>query len=278
MDAGGRNLTQTQRQLICLARAIVKNPKVFCVDELSQEVDASVEAVVQEVIATKFERDTVFMVAGRRSPPGSPAEPAEQRRMRTIARCDRILHVHDGRAAEYDTPARLLALDKSGQFCKLVKELTDPMAEEQFKREALNQTFDLAPDIMEVNVLKGQEDCSGIYTILTDELPNGHPVWKQDNGERWLYYSNFGTWTIGGTLAEEKKFDCSTGWLYNKAQGISQPNEAPGQWLRWSTDRFVPDSSVTVVVVDPDALTGDEEVTASKLESVTVLTDGFRTL
>merc|ERR1740123_470849 len=79
VGAGGRNLTHTQRQLICLARAIVKNPKVFCVNEFCKEADSSVEAITQEVIETKFESDTVLLVAApyRGFPSGSQAEVAE---------------------------------------------------------------------------------------------------------------------------------------------------------------------------------------------------------
>jgi len=261
VGAGGRNLTHTQRQLVCLARAIVKNPKVFCVDQFCKEADSSVEAIMQEVIETKFESDTVLLVAApyRGFPPGSQAEVAERRRLRAIARSDRVLFMQDGRAVEYDTPARLLALDKTGKFSNLVKDMEDPVAEEQLKREALNQIFDVAPATMEVRALHGQQDCSGIYKILMDEFPSGRPVWKQDDGERWLYYSNFGTWTVGGILAEEKKFDCSTGWLYNKAQGISHPHEAPGQWLRWSNGRFVEDRSINVVAVQDDGLSDSRD-------------------
>jgi len=244
VGAGGRNLTRSQRQLVCLARAIVKKPKVFCVDEFCKEVDLSVEAITQEVIETRFESDTVLLLADgyRRFPTGSQAEAMARLRLRAIVRSDHVLFVQDGQVLEYDTPARL-ALDRTGKFSNLVKD----MAEEEFKRE-LNQTFDGAPATVQVMALNGQQECAGTYVLVRDELPNGRPVWKQQDGERWLYYSNFGTWTIGGVRAKEKNFDCSTGWLYNKAEGVRMPYEAPGQWLRWYKNRYVEDRSLTVVV------------------------------
>ncbi|KAL1845149.1 hypothetical protein VTK73DRAFT_1032 [Phialemonium thermophilum] len=89
---GGHNLSQGQRQLLCLARAIVSRPKVMVLDEATSAVDMHTDALIQRSIRDEFTDATLLVIAHRLS---------------TIADFDRILVLSDGRVAEYGTPREL---------------------------------------------------------------------------------------------------------------------------------------------------------------------------
>ncbi|KAI4250312.1 MAG: hypothetical protein LQ352_005379 [Teloschistes flavicans] len=105
---GGLNLSQGQRQLLCLARAIVNRPKFMVLDEATSAVDMATNAFIQRSIREEFEDITLFVIAHR---------------LRTIADFDRILVLSDGKAVEYDTPRNLMA--KRGAFWVMVKQSAD---------------------------------------------------------------------------------------------------------------------------------------------------------
>jgi ABC-type multidrug transport system fused ATPase/permease subunit len=92
ISEGGLNLSQGQRQLLCLARAIVSRPKVMVLDEATSAVDMTTDALIQRSIREEFTDATLLVIAHRLS---------------TIADFDRILVLSDGRVAEYGTPKEL---------------------------------------------------------------------------------------------------------------------------------------------------------------------------
>ncbi|KAI0601430.1 P-loop containing nucleoside triphosphate hydrolase protein [Biscogniauxia sp. FL1348] len=101
ISEGGLNLSQGQRQLLCLARAIVSRPKVMVLDEATSAVDMATDALIQRSIREEFgggsssgtgTGTTLIVIAHRLS---------------TIADFDRILVLSEGRAAEYGTPREL---------------------------------------------------------------------------------------------------------------------------------------------------------------------------
>ena len=96
ISEGGLNLSQGQRQLLCLARAIVARPKVMVLDEATSAVDMSTDALIQRSIREEFTDSTLVVIAHRLS---------------TIADFDRILVLGDGRVAEYGTPRELWERD-----------------------------------------------------------------------------------------------------------------------------------------------------------------------
>ncbi|KAF6814746.1 ABC bile acid transporter [Colletotrichum plurivorum] len=97
ISEGGGNLSQGQRQLLCLARAIVSRPKVMVLDEATSAVDMTTDALIQRSIREEFNDSTLIVIAHRLS---------------TIADFDRILVLSDGAVAEFDSPKELW--DKEG--------------------------------------------------------------------------------------------------------------------------------------------------------------------
>ncbi|KAI3395735.1 hypothetical protein diail_958 [Diaporthe ilicicola] len=115
ISEGGLNLSQGQRQLLCLARAIVARPRVMVLDEATSAVDMSTDALIQRSIREEFTDATLVVIAHRLS---------------TIADFDRILVLGDGRVAEYGTPQELWERDGG-------KGVFRGMCEESGERERL---------------------------------------------------------------------------------------------------------------------------------------------
>ncbi|OJD19912.1 hypothetical protein AJ78_00106 [Emergomyces pasteurianus Ep9510] len=105
---GGLNLSQGQRQLLCLARAIVSRPKIMVLDEATSAVDMATDTLIQRSIRSEFGRNstTLLVIAHRLS---------------TIADFDRILVMDAGKAVEFGAPKDLMQID-SGVFRGLVEE------------------------------------------------------------------------------------------------------------------------------------------------------------
>ncbi|KAL2168786.1 hypothetical protein VTG60DRAFT_6825 [Thermothelomyces hinnuleus] len=107
VSEGGLNLSQGQRQLLCLARAIVSRPRVMVLDEATSAVDMHTDALIQRSIREEFTDSTLIVIAHRLS---------------TIADFDRVLVLSDGRAAEFGTPRELWEKGESGIFRGMCEE------------------------------------------------------------------------------------------------------------------------------------------------------------
>jgi ABC-type multidrug transport system fused ATPase/permease subunit len=106
ISEGGLNLSQGQRQLLCLARAIVARPKIMVLDEATSAVDMETDALIQQSIRAEFGRNatTLLVIAHRLS---------------TIADFDRILVMDAGKAVEFGSPKDLMGIE-NGVFKNLV--------------------------------------------------------------------------------------------------------------------------------------------------------------
>ncbi|KAI9486755.1 MAG: hypothetical protein EXX96DRAFT_550463 [Benjaminiella poitrasii] len=120
---GGNNFSQGQRQLLCLARALLKNSKLIIMDEATASVDFDTDTKIQTTIRREFTNSTLLCIAHR---------------LRTVIDYDRILVLDQGRVVEYDTPYNLLVgntgtglfksmCEKSGEIDILLKMATEAL-------------------------------------------------------------------------------------------------------------------------------------------------------
>ncbi|KAK4880096.1 hypothetical protein RN001_008242 [Aquatica leii] len=116
---GGSNYSVGQRQLVCLARAIIRNNKILMLDEATANVDPQTDAVIQKTIREKFADCTVLTVAHR---------------LNTIMDSDRVLVMDSGTMVEFNHP-HLLMQNHKGVFYKMVAE-TGKHITEQLKKIA----------------------------------------------------------------------------------------------------------------------------------------------
>lgn len=95
---GGNNLSQGQRQLMCLARSLLKSPKVILLDEATASIDYKSDALIQQTIRDEFSNSTILTIAHR---------------LRSIIDYDKILVMDAGKVVEYEDPYVLIANKES---------------------------------------------------------------------------------------------------------------------------------------------------------------------
>ncbi|XP_049822913.1 ATP-binding cassette subfamily C member 4-like isoform X2 [Aethina tumida] len=151
MSEGGTNLSVGQRQLVCLARAILRKNKILIMDEVTANVDPQTDKFIQQTIRTKFHYCTVLTIAHR---------------LHTIIDYDRVLVLDAGHLIEYDHPYILLQRD--GLFATMVKKtgpiMTDnlkKLAEQNYKLKQLKHSAaDDDETVEKIKELKFQDDRS----------------------------------------------------------------------------------------------------------------------
>ncbi|CAL5409237.1 unnamed protein product [Camellia sinensis] len=105
VSEAGENFSVGQRQLLSLARALLRRSKILVLDEATAAVDVRTDALIQKTIREEFKSCTMLIIAHR---------------LNTIIDCDRIILLEAGRVLEYATPEELLQNDESA-FSKMVQ-------------------------------------------------------------------------------------------------------------------------------------------------------------
>eukprot|EP00927_Polykrikos_kofoidii_P068563 TRINITY_DN6390_c0_g1_i3.p1 TRINITY_DN6390_c0_g1~~TRINITY_DN6390_c0_g1_i3.p1 ORF type:complete len:1314 (-),score=172.02 TRINITY_DN6390_c0_g1_i3:281-4147(-) len=91
---GGSNFSLGERQVLCLARALLRQAKVLCLDEATANIDPTNDKRIQDVLSNDFGDCLMLTIAHR---------------LHTVIRYNRIMVLDAGRLAQLDTPANLLA-------------------------------------------------------------------------------------------------------------------------------------------------------------------------
>ncbi|EDV27232.1 uncharacterized protein TRIADDRAFT_10225, partial [Trichoplax adhaerens] len=101
----GTNFSVGQKQLICLARALLRRNKILIIDEATANVDFKTDTIIQQSIRDKFQECTVLTIAHR---------------LNTIIDSDRVMVLNEGLLVEMDTPYNLLQ-DENSFFYRMVR-------------------------------------------------------------------------------------------------------------------------------------------------------------
>jgi ABC-type multidrug transport system fused ATPase/permease subunit len=103
----GENLSQGQKQLLCIARALLREARILIMDEATSAVDQHSDDLIQSVLREEAQRrgTTVLTIAHR---------------LHTIADFDKILVLGNGEVVEYDSPSALLSRDS--EFSRMLSD------------------------------------------------------------------------------------------------------------------------------------------------------------
>ena len=93
IEQGGNNVSGGQKQRLCIARALLKKPKILILDDSTSAVDTATDAKIRHSFAEKIPGTTVFIIAQRIS---------------SVENADHVLVLDNGRISGYDTPENLL--------------------------------------------------------------------------------------------------------------------------------------------------------------------------
>ncbi|KAF9183628.1 hypothetical protein BGZ51_003895 [Haplosporangium sp. Z 767] len=158
----GRNFSLGQRQLFCIARAILFQSRILVLDEATSAVDLQTDLLIQETIKKNFANCTVLMIAHR---------------LNTIIECDKILVMEDGRVVEFEHPTKLIE-NKDGYFHSLVSQSgPDAVARLKIMLREHGQTVDGLPPITDSDGQAPQALKTPFGTEITEA------VQEEDEGE-----------------------------------------------------------------------------------------------
>uniref|UniRef100_A0AAR2LTI2 ATP-binding cassette, sub-family C (CFTR/MRP), member 5 n=1 Tax=Pygocentrus nattereri TaxID=42514 RepID=A0AAR2LTI2_PYGNA len=100
----GENFSVGERQLLCVARVLLRQCKVLILDEATAAMDTETDSLIQETIRNSFQDCTTLTIAHR---------------LHTVLSCDRIMVLNQGQVVEFDEPSKLLANENS-RFCAML--------------------------------------------------------------------------------------------------------------------------------------------------------------
>ena len=119
VEEDGHNFSVGERQLLCLARAILRKNRIILIDEATASVDIYTDTLVQQAIRTHFRDCTVLTIAHR---------------IETVIDSDKIIVLDKGRVIEFDVP--LLMLENENSYLSNVLTFVDPSTQLRLRRLA----------------------------------------------------------------------------------------------------------------------------------------------
>ena len=93
IEQGGANVSGGQKQRLCIARALLKNPRILILDDSTSACDTATDAKIHHAFDTKIPDTTKLIIAQRIS---------------SVQHCDRVIVMEDGQVDGFDTPDNLL--------------------------------------------------------------------------------------------------------------------------------------------------------------------------
>ncbi len=97
IDQGGMNVSGGQKQRLCIARALLKKPKIIILDDSTSAVDTKTDAIIRKAFRKYIPEITKIIIAQRIS---------------SVADCDRVIVLNNGEVDAFDTPQNLLKNNK----------------------------------------------------------------------------------------------------------------------------------------------------------------------
>ena len=116
-----------QKQLLCLARALIRKSKILVLDEATANVDLETDNMIQKTLRSNFKNSTVLIIAHR---------------LATIIDSDKVLVMNQGKGEEFDHPYKLMTKDatldnkeitrRGGHFSKMILANGEQVAQQLF--------------------------------------------------------------------------------------------------------------------------------------------------
>lgn len=97
LGQGGVNVSGGQKQRLCIARALLKKPKVVILDDSTSACDTATDAAIRKALRTELKGTTTFIIA---------------QRIASVIDADRVMVLDDGKLAAFDTPEKLLETNR----------------------------------------------------------------------------------------------------------------------------------------------------------------------
>lgn len=110
---GGTNVSGGQKQRLCIARALLKKPKILILDDSTSAVDTATDAKIHEAFKNEIPDTTKLIISQRIS---------------SICDCDRVLVLDDGRISGFDSPEKLL--ETNAIYSEIYKSQTEAGADD----------------------------------------------------------------------------------------------------------------------------------------------------
>ncbi|MBQ6259449.1 MAG: ABC transporter ATP-binding protein [Lachnospiraceae bacterium] len=115
LEQGGSNLSGGQRQRLCLARALIKKPKILILDDALSALDTATEGKIRNTLRTEMPEMTKVIIT---------------QRVGSVRDADRILVLDKGRVVGFDTHEKLM------ESCSLYRELVAAAENEEEEEES----------------------------------------------------------------------------------------------------------------------------------------------